>query len=129
MATAAGTTPGVSDAGVLARSDEETRDDEGRAGLPPGPRAHPFLQTLVWAFAPTWLMDRCSERIGDAFTFTFWPSGIQFVMVSDPELVKTVFTAPPEVAPSATASSPLAPIVGHSSVLTLIGPEHMRQRK
>ena len=40
-----------------------------------------------------------------------------------------MFTAPPEVAPSAAGSSPVAPVLGQSSVLTLTGPEHMRQRK
>jgi cytochrome P450 len=50
-------------------------------------------------------------------------------MVSDPEAVKKVFTAPPEVAPSGAGASPVAPIVGERSVLTLTGPEHMRQRK
>jgi cytochrome P450 len=87
------------------------------------------VQTLVWALAPTWLMDRCAERLGDAFTLTFAPSGLKLVMFSDPEAVKTIFTAPPEVAPSAAGTSPVAPVVGRSSVLTLTGPEHMRQRK
>jgi cytochrome P450 family 135 len=86
-------------------------------------------QTLVWALAPTWMMDRCAQRLGDAFTLTFAPSGLKLVMFSDPQAVKTLFTAPPEVAPSATGSSPLAPVVGRSSVLVLTGPEHMRQRK
>ncbi len=85
--------------------------------------------TLVWALAPTWLMDRCARTLGEAFTLTFAPSGLKLVMFSDPEAVKTVFTAPPEVAPSAAGSSPVAPVVGASSVLVLTGPEHMRQRK
>lgn len=98
--------------------------------LPPGPgRMPPSVQTLIWALAPTWMMDRCARTVGDAFTVTFAPSGMKLVLFSDPEAVKTIFTAPPEVAPSATGSSPLAPVVGHSSVLTLTGPEHMRQRK
>ena len=50
-------------------------------------------------------------------------------MFSDPEAVKTVFTAPPEVAPSAAGASPVAPVMGTSSVIVLTGPEHMRQRK
>jgi cytochrome P450 len=100
-----------------------------RAGLPPGPRAPAVLQTLAWAFAPTWVMDRCSRRLGDAFTLTFAPSGLKLAVVSDPEAVKTVFTAPPELAPSGASNSPVAPIVGPSSVLVLTGPEHMRQRK
>ncbi len=97
--------------------------------LPPGPRLPATLVTLAWAFAPTWVMDRCAKRYGDTFTLTFAPSGRKLVMVSDPEAVKTVFTAPPEIAPSAAGVSPVAPIMGPSSVLTLIGPEHMRQRK
>jgi cytochrome P450 len=97
--------------------------------LPPGPRLPPIAQTLVWAFAPTWLMDRCSRRLGEAFTVTFAPSGLKLVLVSDPEAVKALFTAPADVAPSATKDSPVAPIVGRSSVLVLTGAEHMRQRK
>jgi cytochrome P450 family 135 len=97
--------------------------------LPPGPRLPAVAQTLVWALAPTWLMDRCARSLGEAFTLTFAPSGLRLVMFSDPKAVKTVFTAPPEVAPSAAGMSPVAPVVGRSSVLVLTGPEHMRQRK
>jgi cytochrome P450 family 135 len=74
-------------------------------------------------------MDRCARRLGDSFTLTFFPSGLKLAVVSDPEAVKTVFTAPPELAPSGTSNSPVAPIVGPSSVLVLTGPEHLRQRK
>jgi cytochrome P450 family 135 len=101
----------------------------GERRLPRGPRVPAIAQTILWALVPTWLMRSCAERLGESFTLTLWPSGLQFVMVSDPEAVKQVFTAPPEVAPSAAGSSPVAPIVGKSSVLTLTGPEHMRQRK
>lgn len=87
------------------------------------------MQTLVWALAPTALMDHCRKRCGEAFTVTFAPSGRKLVMVSDPAAVKTVLTAPPEVAPSAAADTPIASILGPRSVITLVGPEHMRQRK
>jgi cytochrome P450 len=97
--------------------------------LPRGPRLHPLALTLVWALAPTWVMDQCARRYGDTFTLTFGPSGRKLVMVSDPASVKAVFTAPPEVAPSAAGASPIAPVMGPSSVITLTGPEHMRQRK
>jgi len=83
----------------------------------------------VWSFAPTWVMDQCVRRLGDTFTLTFSPSGRKLVMVSDPDAVKAVFTAPPDVAPSAAGASPIASIMGPSSVITLTGPEHMRQRK
>ena len=97
--------------------------------LPRGPRLPPLALTLVWAFAPTWVLDQCARRYGDTFTLTFGPSGRKLVMLSDPEAVKAVFTAPPGVAPSAAGASPIAPVMGPSSVITLTGPEHMRQRK
>jgi cytochrome P450 len=97
--------------------------------LPRGPRLSPFALTVIWSLAPGWVMDQCVRRLGDSFTLTFFPSGRKLVMVSDPEAVKAVFTAPPEVAPSAAGASPIASIMGPSSVITLIGREHMRQRK
>jgi cytochrome P450 len=87
------------------------------------------VQTLAWALAPTWMLDRCAERLGGTFTITFAPSGLKLVLVSGPEAVKAVFTAPPEAAPSAAGSSPVAPVMGPHSVIVLTGPEHMRQRK
>jgi cytochrome P450 len=98
-------------------------------GLPPGPRAPAFAQTLAWALAPTWVMDRCARRLGEAFTLTFSPSGMKLVLISDPQDVKTLFTAPPEIAPSATGNSPIRPVMGERSVLVLTGAEHLRQRK
>jgi hypothetical protein len=91
-------------------------------GLPPGPRMPRAAQTVAWALAPTWVMDQCARRLGDAFTLTFAPSGLKLVMVGDPQAVKQVFTAPPDVAPSGAGSSPIAPVLGQRSVLTLRDP-------
>jgi cytochrome P450 family 135 len=99
------------------------------SSLPPGPRAPSFVQTLAWALAPTWVMDRCARQLGETFTITFWPSGMKLVLLSAPEDVKTIFTAPAEVAPSAAGNSPVRGVMGESSVIVLTGPEHMRQRK
>ena len=122
MAVAHGSLPGqepslAREAGAIAPS------------VPPGPRMSSFLQTLAWTLAPTWFMRRCMRTVGEAFTVTFFPSGIQFVMLADPAAVKEVFTAPPHVAPSAAGNSPIKPIVGPSSVLVTVGEEHLRQRK
>jgi cytochrome P450 len=114
-------------------SPPQVQDSVAPAGitrtLPRGPRAHPFVQTLAWAIAPTWVMDRYARKIGESFTLTFWPSGMTLVVVSGPEAVKDVFTAPPDVAPSAAGNSPVRPVMGPSSVIVLTGAEHMRQRK
>jgi cytochrome P450 family 135 len=103
-------------------------------GAPEGrfPRRVPLpamVQTLAWALAPTVLMDYCAGRCGEAFTITFAPSGRELTMVSDPAAVKELLTAPAELAPSATGDTPIAAVLGPSSVITLTGPEHMRQRK
>ena len=50
-------------------------------------------------------------------------------VTSHPDHVRSLFTAAPEQAPSLTGESPLRPIVGPDSVLTAVGPRHMRQRK
>ena len=102
---------------------------DGPQELPAGPPLPAVAQTLVWAFAPTVLLDFCARRCGEAFTVTFAPSGRQLTMISDPAAVKTLLTAPADVAPSAAGGTPIASILGPSSVITLTGPEHMRQRK
>src|SRR5438874_525483 len=124
-----GAAPGQARAEQSRSSAPPAADGSATAALPPGPRAHPIVQTLAWAFAPTWLMDTCAARVGDSFTITFWPSRFQLALVSDPDAVKATFTAPPEIAPSGAGNSPIASVMGPHSVITLTGPEHMRQRK
>jgi len=103
--------------------------DAAVRGLPPGPRIPPALQTILWAAAPTWLMNHCAKRLGDAFTLNLGLGGPTLVMVSDPRAVKMLFTASADVAPKAAETSPVARIMGASSVLVSTGPAHMRQRK
>ena len=124
-----GAAPGKARAEQSRSSAQRAAEGSPAASLPPGPRAHPIVQTLAWAFAPTWLMDTCAARVGDSFTITFWPSRFQLALLSDPDAVKATFTAPPEIAPSGAANSPIASVMGPHSVITLTGPEHMRQRK
>ena len=97
--------------------------------LPPGPRWPALVQTVVWAVSLPWALEHWGARYGETFTMRFFPSGRRMVIVSGAEAVKSVFTAPPEVAPSAAGSSPVAAVMGPSSVLTLTGPEHIRQRR
>jgi cytochrome P450 len=97
--------------------------------LPAGPRWPALVQTVAWAVSLPTVLERCGARYGEMFTMRFFPSGRVIVIVSGAELVKQVFTAPPEVAPSAAGVSPVAAVMGPSSVLTLTGPEHIRQRR
>jgi cytochrome P450 len=99
------------------------------SALPPGPGWPAVAQTVLWSLALTWMQDRCAQKLGETFTVTLAPNERRIVILSDPEAVKQVFKAPPEVAPSAAGTSPIAPIMGPSSVITLTGAEHMRQRR
>jgi cytochrome P450 len=67
------------------------------------------------------------RRLGEVFR---WQGADEEITVtSHPDHVRSLFTAKPEQAPSLTGESPLRPIVGPNSVLTAVGPRHMRQRK
>ncbi len=71
---------------------------------------------------------RARRLYGEVFRMrTAMPGGP--VITSHPDHVRSLFTAKPEQAPSLTGESPLLPILGPNSVLTAIGPRHMRQRK
>src|SRR3954471_19822031 len=69
------------------------------------------------------------RRLGEVFRM--FGATEQVAVTSHPDHVRSLFTAKPEQAPSLTGEplSPLRPIVGPNSVLTAIGPRHMRQRK
>jgi cytochrome P450 len=97
--------------------------------LPPGPSAPPIVQTWEWLARPTALLRRSAARHGVPFTLrTAWTDA-PLVIVSDPADVRTVFTAPPEVAIAGASSSFIEPFVGPSSILVLDGAAHLRQRK
>jgi cytochrome P450 len=71
---------------------------------------------------------RARRELGEVFRMRGTVSGGP-VVTSHPDHVRSLFTASPEQAPSLTGESPLRPILGPDSVLTAVGPRHMRQRK
>ncbi len=81
----------------------------------------------MWA-RPLAFPERCRARYGRRFTIRF-PMAPPFVMLSDPEEVKQVFTAPPDVLHPGEGARVLEPVVGSNSVILLDGDAHMRQRK
>jgi cytochrome P450 len=73
-------------------------------------------------------MERCQARYGDVWTMRIAQEG-DWVMLSDPEHVKQVFTGDPKVFHAGEGNAILSPLVGHTSVLTLDEKAHMAQRK
>jgi cytochrome P450 len=89
------------------------------------PRA---LQTLGWITRPMPFMEQCRDRYGDAFTLRIAHEGT-WVLLSDPEAVKQVFTGDPRLMHAGEANVVLLPVLGSNSVLLLDEDPHMRQRK
>src|SRR3954469_11659583 len=97
-------------------------------GLPPGPRMPRALQTAIWSRQAQWMLEQSRARFGDMFTIRIAHEGT-WVMVSDPELVKQVFTGDPRVFHAGEGNAILRPILGDNSVLVLDEKPHISQRR
>jgi cytochrome P450 len=103
--------------------------DEAQDLVPPPAIALPrWLQVLRFNQRQIQFVFRARRELGEVFRMRgVVPDGPVFT--SHPDHVKSLFTAKPEQAPSITRESSLRPVVGPNSVLTAVGPRHMRQRK
>jgi cytochrome P450 len=96
--------------------------------LPPGPRMPASLQTLGTWSRPTAFLDRCRARYGHRFTIRLLGQP-PVVMISDPDEIKELFMAPPDVLHPGEGAKILEPIVGRHSVILLDEEPHLEQRK
>jgi cytochrome P450 len=96
--------------------------------LPPLVRGPRPLQLVRFSARQIEHVFRARRELGETFRM-YGPIAEDVVITSHPDHARSLFTADPELAPSLTGESPLRPIVGPNSVLSLVGPEHMRQRK
>ncbi|HEY5193579.1 MAG TPA: cytochrome P450 [Solirubrobacteraceae bacterium] len=96
--------------------------------LPPGPKVPASFQIAgSWA-RPTAVVLRARERYGKRFSVRLLGQP-PFVVLSDPEEIKEVFQAPPEVLHPGEGARILEPIVGPNSVILLDEKPHLQQRK
>jgi cytochrome P450 family 135 len=114
MATAAAR-PGALGAGVV-------------QGLPPGPRMPRALQTAIWSRQAQWMLGQSRARFGRMFSLRIAYEG-DWVIVSDPELIKRVFIGDPRVFHAGEGNQILRPILGENSVLVLDEKPHLGQRR
>ena len=96
--------------------------------LPPGPRMPPALQTAFWFRRAQWMMSQCAARFGETFTLRILHES-PWVMLSNPDHVRQVFTGDPKVFHAGEGNRILLPVLGAHSVLLLDESEHMQQRK
>jgi cytochrome P450 len=73
-------------------------------------------------------LERWRARYGKRFTIRL-PAGPPFVMITEPDQVKQIFTAPADVLHPGEGARVLEPVVGSNSVLLLDESAHMEQRK
>jgi cytochrome P450 len=100
----------------------------GSLSVPPSIELPRLAQTLRFSQRQIEFVFRARRELGEVFRMRgVIPGGP--VITSHPDHVRSLFTAKPEQAPSLTGESPLRPILGPDSVLTAVGPRHMRQRK
>ena len=103
-------------------------ESERNLPIPPAIRLPRAVQVLRFNQRQIEFVFRARRELGEVFRMRGMVRGGP-VITSHPDHVRSLFTAKPEQAPSITGESPLRPIVGPNSVLTSVGPRHMRQRK
>ena len=98
------------------------------ATLPPGPAEPPAIQTLRWVFRPLAFLESARSRFGDAFSVRFTGFESPLVMLSDPEVVRALYTGRDHGLPPGRTFA-LRPLLGARSVLLLEGREHLDRRR
>jgi hypothetical protein len=97
--------------------------------LPPGPRAPAVVQTLGWLLRPNPYMSRCWRKYGSTFFLRILTQP-PIVVLSDPDDVRALFTAPPDVIHVGEGSAyALGHVLGNHSVITLDEDAHLVQRR
>lgn len=104
------------------------RDDRHMSPLPPGPRWPKAVQTLAWWSRALPFYERCRATYGPRFTMRVLGAP-PFVHITDPDEIRQLFTAPPEILHPGEGAKILEPVVGSRSVLLLDEKEHLAQRR
>jgi cytochrome P450 len=99
-----------------------------RSDLPPGPPYPSLIQGIGLWTRPLAYLERCRARYGKRFTVRL-PLTPPFVIITTPDEVKQIYTAPPDVLHPGEGAAVLEPLVGRHSVILLDEDAHMEQRK
>ena len=94
--------------------------------LPEGPSSPPLLNGLMFLFARQRSSRRLQRRYGDVYTVRMPVIGTT-VVVSDPDLVKAVFTAKPTVLHG--GKNPLGSLLGPGSLFSMDEDRHLEERR
>src|SRR5436305_459833 len=104
-------------------------DDDTPVRMPPALAPARLIQTIRFGVRPLRFMLAPSRELGDVWQLELLSRDEPMAVTCHPDHVQSLFKAKPDEAPSLTGESPLRPILGPNSVLTLVGERHMRERK
>ena len=113
---------------ALTPAGRRVRRSRGRDVQLPGPRLPQLAQSLLFFWRPVEFVERARRRFGPSFRLHIAPFG-EIAYVSDPEVIKQVFTGPSDVYHAGEGNWILRPILGAHSVLVLDDEAHLRQRR
>jgi cytochrome P450 len=99
-----------------------------RLSLPPGPELPAVVQLAATWTRPAASLERLRQRYGKRITVQL-PFQPPFVILSDPQDIKELFTASPEVVHPGEGARILEPLIGRNSVILLDEGAHLEQRK
>ena len=99
-----------------------------REKLPPGLPLPSVLQVVGWWNRPLAFHESCRRRYGKRYTVRLLGAP-PFVMHADPEHIREIFTAPPDVLHPGEGAKILEPVVGTYSVILLDEQAHLAQRR
>jgi cytochrome P450 len=125
---AAGGTQAASPNGDAPPDGEPALDLGSSAMLPPGPSSPAVWQTIATWTRPTAWLTRMGRRHGRRFT-THLLGQPPFVILSDPEEIREVFLAPPDVLHPGEGARIIEGLVGPQSVILLDEAPHLEQRR
>ncbi len=94
--------------------------------LPPGPKTPKLLNGITFLVARNAMIRGLQRRYGDAFSIEM-PGFGKMVAVATPELVKTIYTAKPDVLHA--GKNPLGQVLGPGSLFSMDEERHLRERR
>ncbi len=83
---------------------------------------------MRWLRDPGAMLEACARRYGDCFTLRLWNQP-PWVVFSDPEGIKDIFTGDPALLHAGEANEVLKSVLGENSLLLMDGERHLRERR
>ena len=103
-------------------------EDEAPASLsPPSPPLPPAAQSLRWMTQPYEFLRECARTLGDLFKLDLGVQQGKYIIISNPEAIRRVFTA--DANALHVCNGVLQLLFGPGSLMLMEGERHVRERR